>query len=138
MLGILSFDQIKMVSEFCKNILLQNENAILACAINKNGRIIDMEKRNDSILETLSKHESEIVFMQRILQVSMMRDLDEKLGKLSLAIIERESYSECLIPFYDGTILVFFNSSEIREPAKRIASQTKTLTHKIQAPKLAC
>lgn len=138
MLGILSFEQIRLVSEFCKDIIAQNEDVLFVCAINKNGRIIDMEKQDSTVLSTLTKHESEIIFMQRILQVSMMRDLDEKLGKLNFAILEREYYAECLIPFYDGAILAFFDSHDIRETAKQILRQIQSLDLKIQAPKFVC
>lgn len=135
-LGILNFEQIRRVSDFCKTILAQDEHVLFICAINKNGRIIDMEKRNDCILSILSKHESEIVFMQRILQVSMMRDLDDKLGKLSIAILERQYFTECLIPFYDGTVLAFFDKSDVRESAKKISEQLPVID--IQMPKIAC
>lgn len=136
MLGILSFEQIKMISGFCKNVIAQDEYVLFIYAINKNGRIIDMEKRDDSVLSALSKHESEIVFMQRILQVSMIRDLDEKLGKLSIAILERQYFTECLIPFYDGAVLIFFDSQDIRESAKKISQQVQSLD--LQAPKIIC
>lgn len=136
MLGILSFEQIKIISDFCKSVIAQDEHVLFICAINKNGRIIDMEKRDDSVLSALSKHESEIVFMQRILQVSMIRDLDEKLGKLSIAILERQYFTECLIPFYDGAILAFFDSQDIRESAKKISQQVQSLD--LQAPKIVC
>ncbi len=136
MLGILSFEQIQIISGFCKNVIAQDEHVLFICAINKNGRIIDMEKRDDSVLSALSKHESEIIFMQRILQVSMIRDLDEKLGKLSIAILERQYFTECLIPFYDGAVLAFFDSQDIRESAKRILQQVQSLD--LQAPKIAC
>lgn len=136
MLGILSFEQIKIISGFCKSVIAQDEHVLFICAINKNGRIIDMEKRDDYILSALSKHESEIVFMQRILQVSMMRDLDEKLGKLNIAILERQYFTECLIPFYDGAVLAFFDSRDIRESAKKILQQVQSLN--LQAPKIAC
>lgn len=136
-LGLLSFEQIKMVSQFCKDVISDNPNVVFICAINKNGRIIDMEKKNDSILSLLSKHESEILFMQRILQISMMRDLDEKLGKLGMAIMEREYFTECLFPFHDGAVLVLFDSSDIRPMAKKIWSQVQRLDEQIKAP-LAC
>jgi hypothetical protein len=137
MLGILSFEQIKTVSKFCKEILSQNKRAMFVCALNKNGRVIDMEKKDDSVLSTLSKHESEIVFMQRILQASMMKDLDEKLGKLRFATIEREYFTEYLFPFHDGAILVFFDSSDTRNSAVEISLSIQKLNEKIK-PSVAC
>jgi len=66
----------------------------------------------------------------------MMRDLDENLGKLSIAILERQYFTECLIPFYDGAVLAFFDSQDIRESAKKILHQVQSLD--LQAPKIAC
>lgn len=137
MLGILSFEQIKLVSEFCREILSQ-KHAMFACALNKNGRVIHMEKKDDSILSSLSKHESEIVFMQRILQASMMKDLDENLGKLRFATIEREYFTEYLFPFHDGAILVFFDSADTRDSAVVISTMIQKLDEKLHSPRLAC
>lgn len=136
--GVLSFEQIKLISEFCRTVLSENSHVLFVCAINKNGRVIDMEKKDNSVLLSLSKHESEIVFMQRILQASMMKDLDDKLGKLRFASIEREYFTECLFPFNDGAILVFFDSSDIREYAVVVLSHIKQLDDKIKTPSLAC
>jgi hypothetical protein len=138
MLGILSFEQIRLVSEFCRDVISQNKHVMFVCALNKNGRVIDMEKKDDSVLSTLSKHESEIVFMQRILQASMMKDLDEKLGKLRFATIEREYFTEYLFPFHDGAILVFFDSADTRDFAVEISSLIKKLDEKIKSPRLVC
>lgn len=138
MLGILSLEQIKMVSNFCTTVILENEHVLLVCAINKNGRIIDIAKRNDSILSTLSKHESEIAFMQRILQISMMGDLDYKLGKLSFATIHRQNFTECLFPFYDAVVLVLFDTADIKDSITEIFAHIQELDKKITIPKIVC
>lgn len=138
MLGILSVEQIGVVSEFCKAVISQNYNVVFVCAINKNGRIIDMERKDNPELFSLTKHESEIVFMQRILQISMMRDLDEKLGRLSFAIMERDQFTECLFPFHDGAVIVFFDTTDVREHAAKIVSEIQNLDKKIKTTHIAC
>ncbi|NDB33574.1 MAG: hypothetical protein EB167_05330 [Nitrososphaeria archaeon] len=138
MLGILSLEQIKIVSNFCTSVISENEHVLLVCAINKNGRIIDSAKRNDSILSTLSKHESEIAFMQRILQISMMRDLDDKLGELSFATIHRQNFTECLFPFQDAVILVLFDTADIKDSVAEILVHIQELGEKISIPKIVC
>jgi hypothetical protein len=75
--------------------------------------------------------------MQRILQASMMKDLDEKLGKLRFATIEREYFTEYLFPFHDGAILVFFDSSDTRNSAVEISLSIQKLNEKIK-PSVAC
>jgi hypothetical protein len=138
MLGILSLEQTKIVSSFCATVISENEHVLSVYAINKNGRIIDVAKRNDSILSTLSKHESEIAFMQRILQISMMRDLDDKLGELSFATIHRQNFTECLFPFHDAAILVLFDTADIKDSVARILVRIQELGKKISTPKIVC
>jgi hypothetical protein len=48
MLGILSLEQTKIVSSFCATVISENEHVLSVYAINKNGRIIDVAKRNNS------------------------------------------------------------------------------------------
>jgi hypothetical protein len=42
----------------------------------------------------------------------MIKDFDDKLGKVGVSIIEREYCTECVFPFYDGVLLVILVSCD--------------------------
>lgn len=110
MMDPLSFEQTKPFSKLCKDIILLNDKISFVSIINKNGRLVESECSSDGIIENLSRNELEMLFIQRTLQTSMMRDLDDKLGKFNIALIQRESFTECVFSFYGGVVLVILDS----------------------------
>ncbi len=112
MMEPLSFEQTKPFSKLCKDIISTDDKIAFVSIINKNGRLIESECGSSSTIENLSSNELEMLFMQRTLQTSMIRDLDDKLGKFNIALIHRESFTECVFTFYGGVILVILRSCD--------------------------
>lgn len=63
-----------------------------------------------------------MLYMQRKLQTSMNKELDEKFGTMNYIVVERSSVLEFIFPFYDGIILVVTRSEiTIQHFAKKIS-----------------
>lgn len=121
MMGPLSFEQTKPFSKLCKDIISLDDRIALVSIINKNGRVIESECSTNKIIENLSHNELEMLFMQRTLQTSMIQDLDDKLGKFNIALIQRESFTEYVFSFYGGVILVILNSHAENNIVKQVS-----------------
>lgn len=122
MMEPLSFEQTKPFSKLCKDIVSIDSKIAFVSIINKNGRLIESECGSSNTIENLSSNELEMLFMQRTLQTSMIRDLDDKLSKFNIALIHRESFTECVFTFYGGVMLVILDSyDENNEIIKRIS-----------------
>lgn len=122
MISPLSFEQTKPFTQLCKDIISVDNKVAFVSIINENGRLIDSEYGSNDIIENLSSNELEMLFMQRTLQISMMRDLDDKLSRFNIALIQRESFTECIFSFYGGVILVILNSyTENNEIIKKVS-----------------
>lgn len=128
----LSFEQTKPFSQLCKDIISLDDKISLVSIINKNGRLIESECGPNNIIGNLSRNELEMLFMQRTLQTSMIRDLDDKLSRFNIALIQRESFTECVFSFYGGVILVILNSyaenNEIIKKVSELISKIEILT----------
>lgn len=120
-MGPLSFEQTKPFSQLCKDIISIDNKIAFVSIINKNGRLIESEYSSNDIIENLSSSELEMLFIQRTLQTSMMQDLDYKLSRFNIALIQRESFTECVFSFYGGVILVILNSTENNEIIKKVS-----------------
>ncbi|HXW01793.1 MAG TPA: hypothetical protein VD828_00270 [Candidatus Nitrosotenuis sp.] len=139
MLGALSFEQTKIVSKFCRDVLLLDDQTVFVSVISRHGRQIDSAIRGASLFSDLPKHELEQVYLQRMLQTQMIKDFDDKLSKLSVAIIEREFYIEGIFPFYDGMLLVVFNShTQILESIKKISKSISEFNFEIAKSGVTC
>lgn len=119
----LSFEQTKPFSKLCKDIISLNDKISFVSIINKNGRLVESECSSNGIIENLSRNELEMLFIQRTLQTSMIQDLDDKLGKFNIALIQRESFTECVFSFYGGVILIILNSYGENEAVIRKISE---------------
>ncbi|HSA98746.1 MAG TPA: hypothetical protein VLF17_06675 [Candidatus Nitrosotenuis sp.] len=130
MMDQISFEQTKPFSRLCKDIISLDDKIALVSIINKNGRLVESEYGSNGIIESLSPNELEMLFMQRTLQTSMIRDLDDKLGKFSIALIQRESFTEYVFSFYGGVVLVILNShaekDEIIKKILKLLNKTET------------
>ncbi|HEX9845928.1 MAG TPA: hypothetical protein VGA92_05625 [Candidatus Nitrosotenuis sp.] len=138
-LGPLSFEQSKLVSKFCKDVLLLDDQVVFVSVISRHGRQIDSVARGDSSFNDLTKHELEQVYLQRMLQTQMIKDFDDKLSKLSVAILERESCIEGIFPFYDGVLLVVFNSHpQILDSVKKTSKSINEFNFEIAKSGVTC
>lgn len=109
------------VTKLCQDVF-SYDHVLFVAAINKNGRIIDSKFRNDRTITNLSRQEIEMYFMQRTLLVSLAREFDYKIEPLEHIIIERDTITEFLFPFQNGTLIVVSDSNIIpRYLAKKIS-----------------
>jgi len=132
MMDPLSFEQTRLFSKLCKDIISMDNKISFVSIINKNGRLIESECGSSDIVENLSSNELEMLFIQRTLQTSMMKDLDDKLSRFNIALIQRESFTECVFSFYGGVILVIINSytenNDIIKQVSELISKIDTFT----------
>ena len=77
------------VSHLCDNILASNDSIFSVFSVNKNGKATECKFRNDGIIKNMTKHETEVFFMQKSLQASMSMELDNSLSPLYFIIIQR-------------------------------------------------
>ncbi len=139
MLGALSFEQTRLVSKFCSDVMLLDYQIVFVSVISRHGRQIESVSRGNSSFIDLTKHELEQVYMQRMLQTQMIKDFDDKLSKLSVFIIDREFYIECIFPFYDGVLLVVFNSyNQILSSVKKISKSINEFNFEIAKSGVIC
>jgi hypothetical protein len=94
------------MSKLCQVIISLNPGIHFVSVVNKNGRILDTKLRNDSTTRNLTAQEIEMLVMQRVLQTSMNKELDEKLGSLNYTISCRASMLEVIFPFFNGIIFI--------------------------------
>lgn len=94
------------ISKLCKEILATNESVFFVSSLNKNGKVIESEFRNDRIITKMSKQETEMYFMQRTLQISLSKEFDDLIGPLDFIIMQRETLIEILFPYSEGILLV--------------------------------
>jgi hypothetical protein len=94
------------ISQLCKEILITNESVFFVSSLNKNGKVIESEFRNDRIITKMSKQETEMYFMQRTLQISLSKEFDDLIGPLDFIIMQRETLLELLFPYSEGILLV--------------------------------
>jgi len=109
----LSLEQSLHVSKLCKNMLLVDKSIICISVVNKRGRIIESEFRAGGLLWDLSDMELEMLYMQRALQTSMIKELDGKHGCWNCTVTERDFVTEVLLPFCDGLIFVMLESGPV-------------------------
>lgn len=57
-------------------------------------------------MQTLSKQETEMLFMQRTLQASLCMEFDDVIGPLDCITLKRETLFEFIFPYSEGIIFV--------------------------------
>jgi hypothetical protein len=116
-----NFEQTSAISQLCKEILASNENIYFVSSINKNGKVIELEFRNDRIISNMTKQQREMFFMQRTLQTSLTMEFDGIIGPLNFITLHRETFLELLFPYSQGIIFVTCDLNVIpRYIAKKI------------------
>jgi hypothetical protein len=102
----LSLEQSLEISKLCEVIISLNPGIHVVSVVNKNGRILNTKLRNDSTTKNLTSQETEMLCMQRVLQMSMNKELDAKLGSLNYTISYRNFMLELIFPLLNGIIFV--------------------------------
>lgn len=132
---ISKFERNLAISNLCKEILFSNGNIYFVTSLNKNGKAIELELRNDRIMKNLSKQEIEMLFMQRTLQNSLGKEFDESIGSLNYIILQRETMLEFIFPYSEGIMLVVCSSDVIPNLlAKKISFILRDFDWHIQTP----
>lgn len=103
---LLNTRQSSELSELCETILSVDRCLLFVASVNNQGRITESKFRSDKFLSNLTEEELEMMFMQCVLQASMIKDFDGKLGPFKYSTIEREAITIFLFPFYDRIILL--------------------------------
>lgn len=88
----------------CKSISSLEVNIQSVTVINKFGRPVERidKEENDKHLS----YNSEMFFMQFVLQISMGQDFDEQYGPINYHISERQNITMLTFPIYDHVLLV--------------------------------
>ncbi|MGD8707542.1 MAG: hypothetical protein PVI88_02530 [Nitrosopumilaceae archaeon] len=101
-----NLERSKSISILCDEILTSNDNIFFVASLNKNGKAIDYKLRNDRLITKMKRQETEMLFMQRSLQISLGMEFDDIMGPLNSILIQRETLLEFIFPYSEGTILV--------------------------------
>ena len=101
-----NLERSKSISILCDEILTSNDNIFFVASLNKNGKAIDSKLRNDRLITKMKRQETEMLFMQRSLQISLGMEFDDLMGPLNSILIQRETLLEFIFPYSEGTILV--------------------------------
>ncbi len=105
----LRFEDAVRFSDFCKKLIEFDSNVALVAIINNRGRILELQAK-EHFSSQLDDKELEMLFMQRVLQTTMIKESDDKLGTFNYTLTKREKYYEYIAQFEDGMILVMIDS----------------------------
>jgi len=106
----LSLEQSLEISKLCQIIISLDPRIHVVSVVNKNGRILNTKLRNDSTTTNLTSQEIEMLYMQRVLQTSMSKELDAKLSALNYTISYRDFMLELIFPLLNGIIFIGVDS----------------------------
>ena len=110
------------ISRLCKEILASDTRIYFVTSLNKNGKAIEPQFRNDRIFTKMTRQETEMFFMQRTLQTSLSMEFNDLIGPLDFIILQRESLLEFIFPYSQGMILVLSDLDVVsRYLAKKIS-----------------
>ena len=85
------------ISDLCQDIVSAEKRVHAVVAINKFGRVIDMNIRDSKTsIEDLDKKEQEILCMQSMLQNTLLGEFDDKFGPSMYMLVERETSRICV------------------------------------------
>jgi hypothetical protein len=101
----LNLEQTKEISNLCKDIISESGVECVS-VINKRGRVIESEFKTTTLFKNLTSPELEMLYMQRALQTSMIRELNYRHGTWKYTITEREFGIELIMPISDEILYV--------------------------------
>jgi hypothetical protein len=102
----LTLERSQKIVKICQGILSRERHVHSVSVLSRNGRVIESRFRDDSTVAGLSRRDLEMLYMQRVLQGSMSREFDDRLGALRFTVRYREGLIEVAVPFHGGLILV--------------------------------
>jgi hypothetical protein len=137
----LSLEQSLEISKLCQVMISLDPGIHAVTVVNKNGRILNSILRDDSTTKNLTPQESEMLFMQRVLQTSMNREFDTKLGLFHCTVSYRDKMIELIFPLLNGIIFVGADPKTpaqelIKNISKEINDYKFNLEHKIASEKM--
>ncbi|MEO9277816.1 MAG: hypothetical protein ABI340_08595 [Nitrososphaera sp.] len=93
--------------ELCEDVLRSNKNIRDVVIIDKHGRPFEKKSKTNLI----HKEKSEMLFMERALEISMGRDFDDDFGKINYTFTERDNLSMFSFPMNEFIVLVTSKSN---------------------------
>jgi hypothetical protein len=101
----LNLEQTEEISKLCKDIIFES-GVECVTVINKRGRVIESESKMNDLFKNLTSSELEMLYMQRTLQTSMIKELNCRHGMWKYTITERQFGIEIIMPISDGILYV--------------------------------
>lgn len=101
-----NLEQNSIISRLCKEVLSSNDHIFFVASLNKKGKLIESEVRDDRIITNLSRQESEMLFMQRVLQTTLGMELNDVMGPMNSIILQRETLLEIIFPYSNGILFL--------------------------------
>ena len=92
------------LSTLCESISGLEGNIQSVTVINKFGRPVERIDREEN--DRHLPYNSEMFFMQCVLQISMGQDFDEQYGPINYHVSERQNLTMLTFPIYDHVLLV--------------------------------
>jgi hypothetical protein len=118
----LNLEQSCFLDRTCDSILALDNRIIFVASISKHGRVLETKTRENKSIEQLFEKDLEMLFMQKVLQNSMIKEFDSKLGLFQCMFVERDLMTEMLFPFRGGVFLVITKIQEYpKETARKIS-----------------
>ena len=122
------------VSHLYDEVLASSDSIFSVSVVNKNGRVTECKSCNDRIIKNMTKHETEVFFMQKSLQASMSMELDDSLGPLDFIIIQRETLLELIFPYSQGLLVIVSTLNVVpRYLAKKISFELRNFNYLLQS-----
>lgn len=134
MLAQSSLERSLNVAKVCNEIISITSGIHFVSVINKNGRMIHTKLSDDSNSKNLTQQELEMLYMQRVLQTCMNKELDKKLSSLDYTISGRDSMLEFIFPVNNEIIFIATNNDlciqdtvkQVLELCRKFELKTKT------------
>jgi hypothetical protein len=81
----------------------------LAAIINKKGRVTEVQRKEE--FTCLDQKDLEMLFMQRALQTTMIKESDGKLGSFTYTLTKREKFFEYTMQIDEGMMMLILCSA---------------------------
>ncbi len=95
------------LANLCHNILQSNKNIHEVVIIDKHGRPFEKKSKNALI----QQEKSEMLFMERALEISMGKDFDDEFGKINYTFTDRDNLAMFSFPMNEYIVLVTSKSN---------------------------
>lgn|GEM_PF-6151516 len=109
MLSPLKLDDALRYSDLCCRLVEFHANIVLAAIINKKGRVTEVQRKEE--FTCLDQKDLEMLFMQRALQTTMIKESDGKLGSFTYTLTKREKFFEYTMQIDEGMMMLILCSA---------------------------